>query len=359
MRFVRGVCVPSGVAWVLWACATSEIPETESATGGGSAGGRGGTSSTSGGFRPTGGTGTGGVFGGSSGGSLGSGGLINGGASSGGASSGASSGGTTNVGGGGTGGGVPGSVLERASVILYYETNEANATSNKIHMRLFLENKSVDPLPLASVAIRYWMTSEVLPPKLHNYYAGQSIQGETQTFVEDGADSYVELTFTGNTVTRGADLNSSEMQLDLDGGSYDQSDDWSWQPAYTTRQPHDKVTVYLADKLIWGCEPSGSCAGDGAGGAGGGGAGGGAGAGGESTGGAAGAPTTTGGAGGSDGGSSAGGAGGEEATGGTAATGGNASTGGTATTGGAETGGTTTGGNAATGGTVATGGTGP
>lgn len=308
MGLARNVWVTASSGLVLWACATTKEVPTEGANGGGLAG-RGGNVSASGGVP------AGGVFGGSrggasSGGANPSGGRIN-------------SGGTGDLGGAGSGG-VPASVLERASVILHYETNQASASTNKIHMRLFLENKSVDPLPLASVAIRYWMTSEVSPPTLHNYYSGPSIQGQTQTFVEEGADSYVELTFTGSAVARGVDLNSSEMQLDVDGGNYDQSDDWSWEPAYSTRAPHDKLTVYLATKLIWGCEPSGACASDGAGGAGG--AGGAAGSGGA--GGTAGAPGTAG-AGGDSGGSgpSAGGAsggsdGGSDSQGGSGALGG-------------------------------------
>jgi hypothetical protein len=236
----------------------------------------------------------------------------------------------TDLGGAGSGsGGVPTSVLERASVVLYYSTNVASATTNKIHVQMYLENKSADPLPLASVAIRYWLTSEVGSPTLHNYYSGQSIQGQTQTFVEDGANSYVELNFTGTTIARGADLNLSEMQLDLDGGSYDQSDDWSWEPAYTMRSPHDKITVYLASKLIWGCEPGGDCAGAGEGGAGGqGGAAGAAGA--AGTPGTGGNGGQSGGAGGSEGGSGpvSGGAGGESPEGGATSTGGSAGQGG-------------------------------
>ena len=118
MGFVRRVCVPSGVALVLWACATSEAPESEGSTGGVSAGGRGGTNSSSGGFRPTGGsgTGTGGVFGGSSGGSLGSGGgLVSGGSSSGGVS-----GGTTNAGGG------------DGATLVSFEVFEHAASANRI-----------------------------------------------------------------------------------------------------------------------------------------------------------------------------------------------------------------------------------
>jgi Cellulose binding domain len=279
MGFTQKVWIPSSALLVLWACATSQ----EIASDGAGTGGRIGTSNSGGAFGLGGASLTGGAFG--LGGAPGLGGASNGGASNGGAASGgasnggASSGGANNGGtsaeggaaeaGAGGGGGVPASVLANASVILYYATNQIAASTNKIHMQLFLQNKSADPLPMADVTIRYWMTSEVASPVLHNYYSGPFIVGQSQVFVADGANSYAELTFTGSTIAQGADLNASEMQLDLDGGTFDQSDDWSFAPTLTVRTPHDKVTVYLGSKLIWGCEPSGVCAGDGAGGAGG------------------------------------------------------------------------------------------
>jgi hypothetical protein len=42
----------------------------------------------------------------------------------------------------------------------------------------------------------------------------------------------------------------------------------AWQPTAKASTPNDKITLYLDDKLIWGCEPSGACFNSGAGGAG-------------------------------------------------------------------------------------------
>ena len=174
-------------------------------------------------------------------------------------------------------------VPEHADVVLYHQSDVSDATTNRIVMRLFIQNRSAEVLPLAHVTVRYWMTSEVREPYLHSYYAGNSVHGESLGFVDAGPASRAEIAFTGGTIARGDDLNLSEFDLQIDGGTFVQSDDYSFDPRNTERRPNDKITVYLAGRLIWGCEPSGSCPGnaEGAGGAGAGGAGGSGGAGGE------------------------------------------------------------------------------
>ncbi len=183
-----------------------------------------------------------------------------------------SSGGGGKAGGGGTGGvvGVPPDVLANAAVVLHYQTDKTTADTPTIFMKMFIENKSDDPLPMASVKVRYWFTSEAAAPVLKHFFQGGNIAGQAEAFVLDAGNSHVLITFSGNSIAKGADLNASEFQLQIENGAQNQSNDYSWQPAYTSRMPHDKITVYLSDKLIWGCEPSGTCAGDaGAGGAGG------------------------------------------------------------------------------------------
>ncbi len=209
-------------------------------TSGASTGGKTGTAGTA----AQGGEGTGGVAGTSAGGKGGAGGT----------------------------GGVPPDVLENADVIVYYQTTHATPSDKTIQMKLNLVNQSADALPLASVKIRYWCTAEVTPT-LHQYYVGPAIQGNAAAYVSDGANSHILLTFTGKTLAKGADMNSSEIQLEASSSTtaFDQADDFSWAPTAKTATPNDKVTLYLDDVLVWGCEPSGKCAKDdtGAGGAGG------------------------------------------------------------------------------------------
>jgi hypothetical protein len=179
---------------------------------------------------------------------------------------------------GGTGGTsttVPPDVLARASAVVYYQTSHATASDKIIQMKLSIKNQSADPLPMANVKIRYWFTAEAVP-ELHQYYTGPEAQMPKAAFVDDAADSHVLMTFGGGSIVMGGDMNASEIQLEITNNlsPFDQSDDFSWAPTSATATPNGKITLYLDDTLIWGCEPSGACFDDatGAGGAGAGGA---------------------------------------------------------------------------------------
>jgi len=184
-----------------------------------------------------------------------------------------SAGTASTAGSGGAGGstGVPPDVLARADAIVHYQTSHTAASDGTIQMKLFIINQSADDLPMASVKIRYWFTAEVTP-ELHQYYTGPQAQQPLATFVSDGESSHTLLTFGGGVIKKGGDINASEVQLEMtnNSGKFNQADDFSWEPTSTTSKPNGKITLYLANKLIWGCEPSGACFDDaGAGGAGG------------------------------------------------------------------------------------------
>ena len=183
---------------------------------------------------------------------------------------------------------VPPDVLMRASAVVYYETSHTVASDKTIQMKLHIKNQSPDPLPMAHVSIRYWFTAEATPT-LHQYYTGPQAQQPMVEVVGAGPNSNALMTFGGGSIVTGADINGSEVQLEIssNGSPFDQSDDFSWDPSATTTKPNGKITLYLDDELIWGCEPSGKCFDDaaGAGGAGGQGSGGGTGPGGQSSGG--------------------------------------------------------------------------
>jgi hypothetical protein len=174
--------------------------------------------------------------------------------------------------------GVPPEVLARARVVLRYQVRNTTPTdASAVEMRLFLENKVSDPLDLDNVVVRYWMTSEPAQRTLNCYYAAPVASSNVHlAYVDDGDDSHIEITFTGGEI-RGptTDLNSTEFQVKADpsnGEKFDQDDDHSFDASLSTDNPpspNDKITVYLAGRLIWGCEPDGTCPENGEGGAGG------------------------------------------------------------------------------------------
>ncbi|HWP08457.1 MAG TPA: cellulose binding domain-containing protein [Polyangiaceae bacterium] len=281
--------------FLAWACAhqtgsdlggsSSDNPTAgkggSSAKGGTSAnGGSGGSSASSTGGTSTsagkGGTGTGGS---STGGSA-TGGSSTGGTATGGSGNASSSGGSGGTSGDTANGGqagddtIPPDVLANASVVLRYYARNASDTSNAVDTRLYLENKSDDALPMSQVKVRYWTTLEGTWGNLKCYHAGPNIGSAddvTLDVVEDGDDTHVLIGFTKGSIPahNGSPFAESEFQMKIDaqgGSTFDQDNDWSFNgslpEASTPPQPNGKITVYLADKLIWGCEPSGKCAGD-------------------------------------------------------------------------------------------------
>jgi hypothetical protein len=186
------------------------------------------------------------------------------------AGAGGASGGTAGSGSGGVTT-LPPDVLARASAVVYYETSHTMAADAAIQMKLYVVNQGPDPLPVANLALRYWFTAEIAP-ELHQYFHGAAYSDDSASFVDAGADSHVLMTFSGSgTLSKGQDRNLSEVQLEITSNSakFDQSDDFSWAPSSTSSQPNPKLSLYLDDQLIWGCEPSGACFDDGTGGAGG------------------------------------------------------------------------------------------
>lgn len=178
---------------------------------------------------------------------------------------------------GGTGGsstdGVPPDVIENARVVLLYKVDGSQASTASIFMHLYLRNQSDDDFPLNAAEVRYWLDSDGLNYTMVSHYQGPGIGDVTLSKGSDGDDEYVAVTFEETATLAGntTDINRNEFQLKLDaaGGNFDQSNDYSFAPTLTSTTEHDRITVYLADQLIWGCEPSGTCAGDdpGAGGA--------------------------------------------------------------------------------------------
>ena len=245
-------------------------------TGGSSTGGtagRGGSSSgragTGTGGSSTGGTGTGGT---GTGGSSGSGNATATGGT------GNSTGGTLNQGGEAGDVGIPPDVLANANVVLHYAAHNHDATSQAVEAYLYFENKSADPLDLTHTLVRYWTTPEGSYGNLKCYYAMSiGTANVLLAFVPAGDESHIDITFAAGSIpAHNTSIRDTVFQMKLDaqnGDTFDQTNDWSFDGTLTSETspaPNPKIAVYLADKLVWGCEPGGKCAGeDGAGGAGG------------------------------------------------------------------------------------------
>lgn len=170
---------------------------------------------------------------------------------------------TGDTGSGGTGG-VPQDVIDNAEIVLLYKVDDSKSTSMSIFTHLYLRNQSNDEFPLGAAEVRYWFDSDGLSYTLASHYQGPAVGPVTLTSESDDGEEYISIIFEEDATLppRTSDINSTEFQLKLDasGGSFDQSNDYSFAPELNTPTEHLRVTVYLAGKLVWGCEPSGTCA---------------------------------------------------------------------------------------------------
>jgi hypothetical protein len=247
-------------AFFVWACAKAQDSDLAGSTPVPVAG-KGGTGT--GGTGGKGGTGTGGASG--KGGTGGVGGAAGRGGTGG------STGGT--AGSGSAGAPACGDSTD-AGIVVHYRVDNSTELSAQIAFRLHFENNSSEPVDLARIAVRYWMSAEAemfaAPVSDHR---GPLVAGERAEYVDDGEFSHLYITFSGHSIpSMNSDLNPTEVVFRmeaLNGARFDQRNDYSFAPSFATKTPHDLITAYVDGKLAWGREPSGLCPGEGEGGQGG------------------------------------------------------------------------------------------
>lgn len=270
----------------LWmaSCATAEnqgLPPDSGAARGGAAGSQGssGQPGSAGAIGPvaTGGTGPqtgagGASFGGggassASGGSPAAGGAANtSGASN--SEADAGSGGQPNAGGGSPGGG---RCALAPTVRLEYQTGGAGDT---ISGKYRFVNLSALPIPVVSLKIRYFFSSEKTSPWVPQVYSAQIDGGSGYRALtgaklavlplspqQAGADSYAELTFpAGTSLEMGA---TASVSWAMQPTSYAaplqvQADDYSFDASAIAFKVSDRIAVYQGDELVAGCVPGAS-----------------------------------------------------------------------------------------------------
>ncbi len=140
-------------------------------------------------------------------------------------------------------------------------TNDGGASSSQIQLGLRLRNTGDSAVPLDTVTMRYWFTSDAAgSPQPTCYYAtvgcGQlDLHVRALSTPHAGADRYLEVGFTGGQVAPGAAAALDQLAiLDQGGESFDQHDDHSFlnQSSFASNL---RVTVYVGGDLVWGDEP--------------------------------------------------------------------------------------------------------
>lgn len=156
----------------------------------------------------------------------------------------------------------PGVVPVDESFELQYSNRGSDPTDNAITPGLKLLSTGNTDVDLRRITIRYWFTKDATSQSLLGFcdYAQIGCGNVALRFgavspVRPGADSYLEVGFSGGTLEAGA--STGEMHLRVhkaDYSTFDERDDHSWA-TNSTFAVNPRITVYVDGALVSGTPP--------------------------------------------------------------------------------------------------------
>src|SRR5205814_642189 len=117
-----------------------------------------------------------------------------------------------------------------------YQNGNQSTSANQIQLGLQLTNTSSNPISLNDITIRYWYTADSQQQQQQEIacdYATVDCKNVQYKLVpmgqaRSGADTYLEVSFTGGTVAAGANTEIKLRMYKSDWSNYDQSNDYSF-----------------------------------------------------------------------------------------------------------------------------------
>ena len=147
---------------------------------------------------------------------------------------------------------------------LHYRAGNVSTFDNQIGAHLRIVSSALAPLELSALSARYYFTSEPAPPLIVEIYtaAAEGTSGyralPAGSVIATVEQDFVELTFTS-----AAGLLDAGGQVTIEiaihdtgwSGLFDETNDYSFNPAHSSFAAWDHVTLYDASTLVWGIEP--------------------------------------------------------------------------------------------------------
>jgi subtilisin family serine protease len=157
--------------------------------------------------------------------------------------------------------------LSTGQEVQYQIGDIGSPTDNSLKPRLQIINHTASTIPFSELKLRYWYTNEGdKTQSLACDYSPIGCGNVTGSFVklatpQPGADTYVEVGFTTSAGALLPGRSSGELVLRInksDWSNYNETGDYSYDPARTTYAAWSRVTLYRNGQLIWGVEPGGA-----------------------------------------------------------------------------------------------------
>ncbi|MBT2490799.1 glycoside hydrolase family 6 protein [Streptomyces sp. ISL-96] len=160
--------------------------------------------------------------------------------------------------GAGGGGGDPSGALK-----VRYKNNDASATDNSIRPALQVVNTGSAALDLSKVSARYYFTRDGGSPSVSafcDYAAVGCSQVKLRvvplTTPVAGADTYLEVTFSGGSLAAGKDTGDVQLRLSKsDWSNFNEANDYS-RTAATAYADAPAIPAYTGGTLAWGAPPA-------------------------------------------------------------------------------------------------------
>lgn len=145
-------------------------------------------------------------------------------------------------------------------LIVQYRNGGSNPEDNMINPHLQIINQSDVAVSYNDLSIRYWFTSE--ESSNLNFWCDWAQLGSgfvNGSFGQQEGMDYLEITFASGAGAIAAGQNSGPIQgrfAKANWSNFDETNDYSFNPALTSYTVHQDVTLYQNGNLIFGQEPS-------------------------------------------------------------------------------------------------------
>ncbi|MBN2442226.1 MAG: hypothetical protein JXJ04_12805 [Spirochaetales bacterium] len=153
--------------------------------------------------------------------------------------------------------------------VRYRDGGYGMTLDNHIKPHLQIKNESAQDIPLSELTMKYWYTIDSSSPQQfwvdyayigNNYVQSSfvSLNNSPAPEPKEGADYYLEVSFSDEAGVIPAEGSSGELQLRFnksDWSNYNETDDYSYMETGFPYEETQHVTLYWNDVLIWGIEP--------------------------------------------------------------------------------------------------------